>query len=164
MRLEKIGTLPSLKCQKADLFASIEFEAKKGTFCTESPALPKWATLELCAKQVSGILASRAYFIACQWLSFCWILSYFRAVYGGKMIQERNHLCVQWRQDCTHYIISKSIYFNYWLLPENLQFIILFLWKNHPVAPRHSAMKVSRNRHCILTAKDLFLVLLITVY
>lgn len=41
MRLEKIGTLPSLKYQKADLFASIEFEAKKGMFCTESPALPK---------------------------------------------------------------------------------------------------------------------------
>jgi len=132
MRLEKTGTLQSLKCQKADLFLSIEFEAKKGKFCTESPALPNWAMLELCAKEVSGILASRAYLFhsrVCQWLSFCWILSCFRALYGGKMIQERNHLCIQWRQDCTHYITSKSIYFNYWLLPENLQSIILFLWK-----------------------------------
>lgn len=41
MRLEKIGTLPSLKCQKPDLFANTEFDAKKGMFCTESPDLPK---------------------------------------------------------------------------------------------------------------------------
>lgn len=40
MRLEKIETLTSLKCQKADLFASVESETQKGMFCTESPALP----------------------------------------------------------------------------------------------------------------------------
>lgn len=55
MRLEKAGTLTSLSCQKADLFASVEFEAQKGTFCTGSPALPDGDTLDMRAKQVSGI-------------------------------------------------------------------------------------------------------------
>lgn len=57
MRLEKAETLASLNCQKADLFASVEFEAQKGTFCTGSPALPNRDTLEMWGKKVSGITA-----------------------------------------------------------------------------------------------------------
>jgi len=56
MRLEKAET-SALNCQKADLFASVEFEAQKGTFCTGSPALPDGDMLEMWAEQVSGITA-----------------------------------------------------------------------------------------------------------
>lgn len=57
MRLEKAETLASLNCQKADLFASVEIEAQKGTFCTGSPALSNGNMLEIWAKQVLGITA-----------------------------------------------------------------------------------------------------------
>lgn len=51
MRLEKAETLASLNCQKADLFASVEFEAQKyRTFCTGSPASPNRDMLEMWAK------------------------------------------------------------------------------------------------------------------
>jgi len=45
--------------------------------------------------------------------AFSSFLANFKAVYSEEMIQERNHLWIQWKQDCTHRIISKSISFNY---------------------------------------------------
>lgn len=33
--------------------------------------------------------------------------SCFRAVYGGEMVQERNHIWIHWKQDCAQHLTSK---------------------------------------------------------